>query len=100
MLSLSVAWKWFDMTLAMALAFFGMLRPGDLHHLTWASLLLPHQLLSSVRCLFVRVGLPKMRRLGARREHIRIDTPCIIDLAEALGKLSDFSGPIVNGGAK
>lgn len=54
------------------ISFVAMLR---LAKVTRADVLLPSDLLESGCTVFVRIGFPKMRRLTARREHVRVDDP-------------------------
>ena len=50
--------------------------------------------------MYVHVGAPKMRRLGARRVHIRIDVPQVVQFFEALSLRSSPRLPLMNGGAR
>lgn len=75
-MSLGIVWGWFDMAILLGLGFFGMLRPGEL-----AGLLAGDLVFSDVAgrpALFVHIRLPKMRRIGPRREHVRIDDEPLI----------------------
>ena len=45
--------------------------------------------------MLVRVLQPKMRRLSARREHVRIEDPTIVELAKLLFRASGRGGPLL-----
>ena len=68
--------------MAVLLGFHGMLRPGELLNLCASDFVLPIQGLSQVWALYLRIRHPKMRRISARREHVRIDDPIIIKFAQ------------------
>ena len=82
--ALACAWGWHDVALAVLIGFLGMMRPGELIKLRVANLVLPRKGLSTTWALYVHIALPKMRRLSARREHVRIDDPLTIAYCEAL----------------
>ena len=83
MVSLALHWHWVDMAALVLVSFVAMLRPAEALALTRADVLLPSDLLDSGHTVYVRVNLPKMRRLTARREHVRVDDPWIAFLLTA-----------------
>ena len=82
MFSLSVIWGWPDMGIFILLAFNAMLRPGELLKLTRSDVLLPSDLLSAKRVIYVRLREPKNRRITARREHVKVEDSIVVDLLE------------------
>lgn len=89
--SLALIWGWYELAGLVMLGFLGMMRPGEIYHLHGSDILLPSELLSAHRILFVRIGRPKMRRLGAKREHVRIDDVEVVLFFEALMRDRDRS---------
>ena len=79
-----------------------MLGPFEFVNLEWVSILTPADLMTETRAIFVRVGAPKMRRLGARREHVRIDVPEVVSFTIALkaAALAKRHVRVLAGGAK
>ena len=68
---LSLLWGWDDLALLLLIGFLCMLRPGEL-----CNLLVQDFVFTQVRgadVCFVYIGKPKVRRIGPRREHVRID---------------------------
>ena len=65
------------------LAFTGMLRPIEVFRLRRSDIVLPAELLLDVKKVYVRIRSPKMRRLRARREHVRVTCPMTVALLEA-----------------
>jgi hypothetical protein len=95
LIALALVWNWVDMCLLICVGFLGMLRPGELSRLTFGDLLFVTVNLQPA--VFVRICQPKMRRIGPRREHVRIDDgPLILALKKvAAGRcLTDF---VLNG---
>ena len=76
--ALACAWGWHDVAVAILIGFFGMMRPGEILKLQSKDFVFPIKGITSVWAMFIRIALPKMRRLAARREHIRIDEPTVI----------------------
>ncbi len=96
-LTLSLAWGWYDVAVLFGAAFLGLLRPLELRTLTAADLLTPARLLASGGPMFVVIQKPKTRRLGPRRSYVRIDEPGFVDLADAVLPWLPESGPIFRG---
>ena len=59
-----------------------MLRPIECLRLVRGDVLLPSEMLSQKRAFFLRIRNPKMRRMRARREHVKITDPVVVDLLE------------------
>ena len=69
--ALALLWGWSDLALMLLVGFLGMLRPGEL-----CALLVKDFVFTAVNgrdTCFVFIGKPKMRRIGPRREHVRLD---------------------------
>ena len=81
--SLAVCWGWHDMAVFNLLCFTGMMRPSECLKLTRADVLLPSDLLSFRRVVYVRVRDPKNKRIAARREHVKVEDRMIVDLLSA-----------------
>ena len=84
MVSLALLWDWKVEALALLLMFAGMLRPIDFFRLRVMDLLTPEFLRIGAHILYLRIVQPKMKRLTARREFVRIDDSIIVDYAMAL----------------
>ena len=84
MVALALTWGWLDIAVGLYLSFVAMLRPGELLRLVTEDILVPSLLLSRRGVAYVRISHPKMRRLAARREHVRIEDPMLVRLLEAL----------------
>ena len=69
--ALGLLWGWADMAFLLGLGFLGMLRPGGIAKLVFGDLHFAD--ICGSPALFVRISLPRMRRIGPRREHVRID---------------------------
>ena len=82
MVSLAFVWKWFDIALYLLISWAGLLRPIECQRLTRRDILLPADLLSDERAVFVRIRSPKMKRLRARREHTKVTDPFIVQILE------------------
>ena len=82
MVSLSIIWNWIDVTVFLLLSWTGMLRPIEVFRLRRSDVLLPSELLSVDRAVFLRIRSPKMRRLRARREHVKITDGIVVDFLE------------------
>ena len=82
MFSLSVIWDWPDMGLFILTAFCALLRPGEVMKLTRSDVLLPSDLMTTRRHAFIHLRDPKMRRISARREHVRVEEPLLLELLE------------------
>lgn len=61
--------------LALLVGFAALLRPIELARLTLHDVVLPEGLGVDINALFIRIRNPKMRRLAARLEHVRVDQP-------------------------
>ena len=83
MIALAMCWGWRSMATFVMLSFSGMLRPGETLRLRRRDLLFPGDLLSERRVLYVIITKPKMRRLAARREHVRIADSLVLDTLES-----------------
>jgi len=90
--SLALMWDWADVAVNLLVGFFALLRPFELFRLRSDDVLVPSNMLSYVYVALVRVGAPKMKRIGARREHARITQREVIDFLEAYL-------PLLGGGA-
>ena len=84
MMSLAILWGWVDMAVFLALSWTGLLRPVEALRLCRADVLLPSELLSAERAVFLRIRSPKMRRLRARREHVKITDLVVVGLLEVV----------------
>ncbi|CAK0838228.1 unnamed protein product, partial [Prorocentrum cordatum] len=82
-LSLALAWGWIDVAGCLLPGFFGTMRPFEFLRLRFEDLVLPSRSLERLQAMYVHVGAPKMRRLGARHEHIRIDVSQVVQFFEA-----------------
>jgi len=76
-------WDWDDVALLMYLGFICMLRPGELCALRFQDIVF--STVRGAKVAFIFIGLPKMRRIGPRREHVRIDDS---ELVQALAARS------------
>ena len=93
-LSLALIWGWPRTAFLLAVGFLGLLRPGEIAALRGDSFLMPDVL--GVRgVMLVRIVQPKMRRLSARREHVRIEDPDILELARLLIQVPGLCGPFL-----
>jgi len=81
--SLATCWGWDDMAVFILICFTGMMRPSECLRLTRADILLPADLLTVRRSIFVRLRDPKNRRIAARREHVKIEDIMVVDLLSA-----------------
>ena len=79
----AISWGWLDVAAILVVAFLGMLRPGEACALLVDDFVF-HDLPGGGRCLFVRISNPKMRRLGPRREHVRLDDLEVIDFLKRI----------------
>ena len=82
MFSLSVIWDWPDMGLFILTAFCALLRPGEVMKLTRSDVLLPSDLMTTRRHAFIHLRDPKMRRILARRDHVCVEEPLLLELLE------------------
>ena len=82
MVSLTFVYKWIDSVLYLVVAWAGLLRPIECLRLLRSDILLPSELLSMERAVFLRIRSPKMCRLRARREHVKITDPVVVSLLE------------------
>ena len=92
----ALAWGWWRMATLLALGFYGLLRPCEFMLLTWEDVVLPRAHMGA-RALFVRILEPKTARRGARRQHVRIDFPPVVDFVDKLGCQSWARGRIFAG---
>jgi integrase len=92
MTSLAFIWHWEDVAILVYLSFVCMLRPGEALRLKYSDLLLPSRLLSNDNVAYVSIIDPKMRRLAARREHVRLECPYFIAFLESY--MLNRSGPL------
>ena len=82
-LTLCLAWGWYDIAVLFGAGFLGLLRPHEMLSLSPAELLTPSRMLASLGPMFVIIRRPKMRRLTAKRSYVRIDEPGFIDFVDA-----------------
>ena len=69
MAALALGWKWFRFALVLLIAFWGILRVGEVLRATRADLVLPSDLLSDkLARLYLRVREPKSKRRGGGKE--------------------------------
>ena len=84
LISLSLLWNWINIAFLTACMFLGMLRPGEALKLTAADIIFPDSTLLGICTVFLRISSPKMRRLNARREFVKIDDPLFFRLARLI----------------
>ena len=82
--SLALVWRWIDAAVFLLLFWAGMLRPIEGMRLVRGDVLLPSEMFSAERAVFLRIGSPKMKRLRARKEHVKITDLDIVVLLEHL----------------
>ena len=82
MVSLCLCWNWRSMAAYLLLSFTGLLRPGETLGLRRCDILLPADMMSTRRCMYIIVRRPKMRRIAARREHVRVSDPVVLAVME------------------
>ena len=92
-ISLALLWGWPRTALLLAVGFLGLLRPAELAALRDDSFVMPG-VPGVAGVMLVRVLQPKMRRLSARREHVRIEDPVIVELASLLCSAPGRGGPL------
>eukprot|EP00438_Fugacium_kawagutii_P012421 Skav228466 [mRNA] locus=scaffold1233:34393:36015:+ [translate_table: standard] len=86
-LCLGALWNWPSWVGIVLLGFSAMLHPSEMMALTRGDLIFPSDLNYDHCCLFLRISNPKTARF-ARRQHGRIDDPCVIRVVESIfGKL-------------
>ena len=82
LLSVALMWRWDHIALLLSTGFLGLLRVGELQHLTFGCFLTPSRLLLGGHTTYITIGKPKMRRVTARRSYTRIDQPGYTDFVE------------------
>ena len=82
LVGLSLTWNWRSMCAYLLLAFTGLRRPGEALALRRQDILLPRDLMSNRRCFYIIVQRPKMRRVAARWEHVRVQDPLVLQVME------------------
>ena len=87
-----------EAALAIAIGFTAMLRPGEIAELRFSDILSPEQFLAPEGRMFVRIRDPKMRRLSARREFVRLDHTVLAQFASALKARHGEHDPLFPGG--
>ena len=78
LVGLAAVWGWKDIALILLLGFAGMLRRGEVFSLRRRDLISGARLGAGQESLFVAIGRPKMRRMGVRRQHVKITEPFLI----------------------
>ena len=81
--ALAILWGWWDVGLWILIAFVGLLRPIEVFRLRREDVILPHELLLDSKVAYIRIRTPKMKRLRARREHVKISCSLTVRLLEA-----------------
>ena len=73
---------WVDVAVLMLIGFVGCLRKSEILNLRWSDLITFREVVSlPADVLFCRIERPKMRRLGPRRQHVRIpDNQYLVEL--------------------
>ena len=82
-LAIAGAWRWRRVLLSTFLAFFALLRQGELCGLTRAAILLPKGN-GDEQDLLIRVLAPKRRAGGSRLEYTKVDREFVPELVMAL----------------
>jgi hypothetical protein len=95
MQSVALLWGWLDFAGAVGIAFFGLLRPGELLSLTRSALVLPEQSLNPRGRLFIKIMSSKTSSRGARHQYVRIDDAVLIPFASALWSNTSESSPLL-----
>ena len=97
MVALALHWEWPDVACYLVIGFLGMLRPGECVKVTPKDISF---LGSGINMQsFVFIGKPKMRRVGPRREHIRIDDPELIPFLSWIKTHFPPDRPVFHGSA-
>ena len=81
MVMVALVWRWPRFACALALGFYGLLRPSDLTRLRVGHLRLPHEVASWRRPVIVAcIVLPKTRYRAARLQAVTVDEPWVVTL--------------------
>ena len=96
MAAVAFAWKWPRFGLVLLIAFYGILRIGEVVSAFRSSLVLPSDLLSDkLDKLFLRILQPKTaRRGGGRQQHVTIVHGPLVRACEAIFKGAKSSEPL------
>ena len=94
--ALALHWDWADVAFCLIAGFLGMLRPGEILALKPTDVDVLGSDWSASQ-IFIFVGKPKMRRIGPRREHIRIDDAELISFVHWMKMHFDKDQPIFRG---
>ena len=97
LLATALHWDWLDIALLLGIGFFGMLRPGELLALWVRDLIFDSDPLFT-DSMFVRIIAPKMRRLGPRWEHVRIDDADFVRFTRVMTRGLDRDTVLFTGG--
>ncbi len=100
MCSICILWDWPDVLVLIVVGFLGLLRPGEALALRTCDILLPSATLVIPPATNIHLRNSKLARLGARREHVRIDDLEVTSLLEGLLSQRPTHSPIFNGSAK
>ena len=84
MMALAWVWGWCDVAMLIAIGFLAMLRPGELVRLRRRNLVFPADLLLVANFFLVGIEHPKMRRVAARHEHVRVEEALITSWLQRL----------------
>jgi hypothetical protein len=95
MQSVALLWGWWDFAGAIGIAFFGLLRPGELLSLTRSALVLPEQALNPRGRLYIKIMSSKTSSRGARHQYVRIDDEVLVPFASALWTGAPESAPLL-----
>ena len=89
-----------DWALPLLAGFAGMLRPAEISRLSLADFVIAEDLGNGLgEDCFVRIVNPKMRRLGFRRQHVKLREPLVVRLVQALRRTRPAASPLVQGPA-
>ena len=82
LVALAAELAWVDVAVLMLLGFVGCLRTFEILNLRWSDLITFREVVSLLAdVLFCRIERRKMRRLGPRRQHVRIpDNQYLVEL--------------------
>jgi hypothetical protein len=72
MVCTALCWEWPRVAMLLLIGFYSLLRPIELYSLRPQDLILP-AIHGMMKAIFVRIGDPKTKRRGARRQHAKID---------------------------
>lgn len=83
LVSAALEWGWWRMALLISLGFVGLLRPGELCTFLWRNV----RIVRALRLATIVIVQPKARRTAARRQHVIIDDPILVQILTRLKEL-------------